>query len=580
MKQRLWTIGILVVVLATILSACGPAPAATQPVEPTAGAAQPTAAVQPTTVIEPTAAVEPTQAPATGGTTTFIWTQEFDSLNPAYTNMWFSGITQQMWNCWAWDFDENADPHPVLVTEMPSSDNGGVSADGKVITMKLRDDIKWSDGTPITSADFIFTHEMYMSPANAVASQFPHDQIESMTAPDPQTVVMTFIEPFAPWVGTLWHGLLPKHVLEPVFTSAGNIDQAEWNRAPTVGCGPYTFAEWESGSFARFVANDNYWLGRPKIDELFLRFVPDDASQVAALKAGDGDLGTFISYSDIPTLEESGVKMVTVFSGYNEGIYFYLDPEKGHPALQDVNVRKAIALATDRPSLVQDLLLGLTKTAATYWDNTSWVDPSLQPYPFNPTEAKALLDQAGWVDSNGDGTRDKDGVELELDYGTTTREIRRDTQAVLQQQLADVGIKVNLLNADSDLFFAGYGEGGPAATGEYDMFEYSTVANFPDPDISEWGCDDIPSDENPEGSNWMAVCDQELHDLFAKQRSEVDLAARQATFRQITKLIYDKAYWIGLWQDPDVWAVGAKLKNVKISGATPFFNIVEWELGE
>ena len=578
MKQRLWTLTILVVVLATVLSACGTTTEPTPAAEPAATqepAGQATSG--PVETLPPEATAAP---PAAGGVATFIWTQEFDSLSPLYTNMWFSAITQQLWNCWAWDFDENANPHPVLVKEMPSAANGGISADGKTITLKLRDDIKWSDGTPLTADDFIFTYEMTMNPANAVATQSPYDQLDSVTAPDPQTVVMVFKEPYAPWVGTLWHGLVPKHIVEPQFTAAGSLDQVEWNRAPTVGCGPFTFAEWESGSFARFVANDTYWLGRPKIDEIFFRFVPDDASQVAALKAGDGDLGTFISYSDIPTLEESKVAMVTVFSGYNEGIYFYMDPEKGHPALQDVNVRKAIAYATDRASLCKDLLLDLTKPSASDWDNTSWVDPSIQPYPFDAGQANTLLDTAGWKDSNGDGTRDKDGVELVLDYGTTTREIRKDTQAVFQQQLAAVGIKVNLLNAESDLFFSSYGEGGPAATGEYDIFEYSTVFNFPDPDIAEWNCDEIPTDEKPEGQNWMAVCDPELHELFAKQRTQIDIAERQATFHQITKYIFDQVYWLGIWQDPDIWAVGPRLKNVKLSGATPFFNIAEWELSE
>ena len=127
--------------------------------------------------------------------------------------------------------------------------------------------------------------------------------------------MIIFQEPYAPWVGTMWHGILPAHILEPVFESEGTIDNAEWNRNPTVGCGPYIFAEWESGSFARFVANEKYWLGKPKLDEIFFRFVPDDASQVAALKAGDGDLGTFFAYSDMPDLEAAGVNIVKVFSG-------------------------------------------------------------------------------------------------------------------------------------------------------------------------------------------------------------------------------------------------------------------------
>ncbi len=565
MKGRtLYPLLALGVVLALLASCKPPATPTTPP--PAAPTTAPTAP-------------PPTQPPARK-VATFIWTQEFDVLNPLYTNMWFSSITQQIWNCWAWDFDDQNNPHPVLVKEMPSEENGGISPDGRVITLKLRDDIVWSDGEPITSEDFVFTYEMTMNPKNTVATTFPYDKLEKVEAPDARTVVMTFKEPFAAWQATLWHGLLPAHVLRPVFEKEGTIDNAEWNRAPTVGCGPFVFKEWESGSFARFVANDKYWLGRPKIDEIFIRFVPDDASQVAALKAGDGDLGTFIAYSDIPTLEQAGVKMVKVFSGYNEGWYFYLHPEKGHPALKDVRVRQAIALAFDRFSICKDLLLGLTKPPATYWANTPWQDPTLEPWPYDPERAKQLLDEAGWKDTNGDGVRDKDGVELVLTLGTTTREIRRDVQAVAQQQLAQVGIKLELANADSDIFFGSYGEGGPCATGQYDIFEYSTVTNYPDPETADWLCKEIPSDENPAGVNWQAVCDEELDGLFQLQATQVDPAERQQTFHKITRLIYEKVYWLGVWEDPDIWAVGPRLQNVRLSGATPFFNIVEWDLSQ
>jgi peptide/nickel transport system substrate-binding protein len=565
MKGRTLYIMLATGVILALLASCKPTATPTTP-PPAAPTAAPTAP-------------PPTQPPARK-VATFIWTQEPDVLNPLYTNMWFSSITQQIWNCWAWDFDDQNNPHPVLVKEMPSVENGGISADGKVITLKLRDDIVWSDGTPITSEDFVFTYEMTMNPKNTVASTHPYDKLEKVEAPDPKTVVMTFKEPFAAWQATLWHGLLPAHILRPVFEKEGTIDNAEWNRAPTVGCGPFVFKEWESGSFIRFVANENYWLGRPKIDEIFIRIVPDDASQVAALKAGDGDLGTFIAYSDIPTLEQAGVHMVKVFSGYNEGWYFYLHPEKGHPALKDVRVRQAIALAFDRFSVCKDLLLGLTKPPATYWANTPWQDPTLEPWPYDPERAKQLLDEAGWKDTNGDGVRDKDGVELVLTLGTTTREIRRDVQAVAQQQLAQVGIKLELANADSDIFFNSYGEGGPCATGQYDIFEYSTTPQYPDPDTADWLCSEIPSDENPSGVNWQSVCDEELDGLFKLQATQVDPAERQQTFHKITRLIYEKVYWLGVWEDPDIWAVGPRLKNVRLSGATPFFNIVEWDLSQ
>lgn len=524
-----------------------------------------------------TAACRPS-APQEAKVARFIFTQEFDSLNPLYTNMWFSSITFQLWNCHAWDFDEESEPVPVLVSEMPSLENGGISDDGTVLTLKLRDDIKWSDGEPITSDDFLFTYQMYVQPTNTVALTYPYELISSIETPDDTTVVINFDQPFAAWMGTLFKGMLPAHILKPVFETDGTLDGADWNKNPTVGCGPFVFSEWESGSYARFIANDDYWLGRPKLDEIFIRFVPDDASQIAALTAGEGDLGTFFAYSDVPTLEEAGIKIIKAFSGYNEGWYFYLHPEKGHPALQDVRVRQAIALGFDRFSLTKDLLLDMTVPAVTDWDNMPYVDPELEPWPYDPERAKQLLDEAGWIDTNGDGVRDKDGVELVLTHGSTTREVRMDTQAVAQQQLAEIGIKLELYNYDPDIFFSGYGDNGPAATGQLDIFQYSGQPNYPDPAIGEWYCREIPDDENPAGNNWMGVCDPTLEELFTKQEQQVDFAERQQTFYEITRYLYENVYWLGIWQDPDLFGVSNKLTNVRISGATPFFNIIEWDL--
>ncbi len=571
-----WLLVVVTIAASLVLAAC--APAAPEPAPPAeAPPAEEPAAEEPAPVEEP-AAEEPAPAEAAPDrkVAVFIWTQEFDTLNPYYTNMWFVQITHALWLVWPWQYDENNEAYPVLVTEMPSEENGGISEDGTVITMTLRDDITWSDGTPITSADVLFTHEMIMAPSNTVASTFPNDQLASIEAPDDQTVVMTFEEPFVAWESTFWHGLLPKHVLEPVFEAEGTIDGAAWNLAPTVGAGPYVFDAWESGSFARFVRNDNYWGEPAKLDEVFLRFVPDDAAQISALIAGDGHLGTFFAYSDVPTLEAAGIDIFTVQSGYNEGWYMYMG-EDGHPALQDERVRQAIAMGFDRFGLVQDLLLGLTEPAATYWDNTPYAAPELEPWPYDPVRAAELLDDAGWIDTNGDGTRDKDGVELVLTYGTTTREIRQDTQAVAQQQLAEIGVGLELLNFDSDLFFA---VDGPAATGELDIMEWSDTTDFPDPNITYWLISEIPTEDYPVGLNWQKVYDEELDALFRAQATQVDPDERQATFHEISRQVFEKVYWLGIWQDPDLFGVSERLTGVKLSGVTPFFNIAEWDMAD
>ncbi len=354
----------ILLVFVFVLTACGGGPVATE--APAAEQPQAPAATE---------APKPTEAPpAASKTVTFIWTQEFDTLNYLYSNMWFSSITLQLWNCSAWDFDENNNPQLVLAKEMPSGENGGISADGKVITIKLREDAVWSDGTPLTADDFIFTYKMTVDPANTVASQHPYDKIVSVEAPDKYTVVTTFAEPFAPWQTSIWKSILPAHVLQPVYDKDGNINSADWNRNPTVGCGPFVLDKWESGSFARFIVNEKYWLGRPKLDEIFIRFVPDDASQIAALKTGEGDLGTFISWSDVPDLEAAGIAILQANSGYNEGFYFNLG-EKGHVGLKDVKVRQAIAYGIDRESIVKDLLLGGTPVTSTDWEKTAYADP-------------------------------------------------------------------------------------------------------------------------------------------------------------------------------------------------------------
>jgi hypothetical protein len=177
--------------------------------------------------------------------------------------------------------------------------------------------------------------------------------------------------------------------------------------------------------------------------------------------------------------------------------------------------------------------------------------------------------QAGWVDSNGAAraTGRRAGPEV--------RHHHPDPGPQASRTLAAVGVAPSCSTTNQTT--AGYAEGGPCATGELDMFEYSTVFQFPDPNVDEWYCDQIPTDETPDGTNWQAVCDEELEGLFKLQATQVDPAERQKTFHQITRHIFDNVYFLGLWQDPDIWAVGSRLQNVKMSGATSLYNIMEWD---
>ncbi len=511
---------------------------------------------------------------------TVSYTQEPLTLNPLYVTQWFATNVIDMLLTPPWFIDDQSQPVPVQVTEMPSVENGGISEDGTVITLKLRDDLKWSDGEPLTSADYVFTYEMIMADGNTVSSRDPWEtKVASVTAPDPTTVVITFNEPFAPWLTALFtlSPAMPEHVLRPIYDAEGTLDTAEWNETSNPGSGAFVLNEWETGSYLSLTPNENSFVGQPKLDEVFFRIVADDGtSQNAALTTGDADIGVFLTAADAVELEGAGLVISQVASGYNEGWYLNVNPASAHPAMLDVNVRKALALAFNRQQIVDDLLFSKTRIATSFWDGSLFVRPDAQPYDYNPEEAAALLDAAGWVDSNGDRTRDKDGTELVLRFIASQRQIRKDVQAVVQQAFAEIGVGVETSNYDN--FFDTYGEGGPMATGAYDIGEYSGSSQFPDPNTADFLCSEIPSDENPEGSNWVGYCNEEVDALFQEQLKTTDPDARIALFQEIDQKMFDDVVWVGVWYDADLWATNARVIDAKYGGADPFWNAINWDV--
>jgi peptide/nickel transport system substrate-binding protein len=587
LRKRLFTTLSLAVTLSLSLAACAPA------TTPTAAPAA-TDAPAATTAPKATEAPKPTDAPAAEPkVVTISFTQEPDSLNPLYTGMWFSQITQPFWLRGLWRFDPQGTPIPDIAAEVPSEANGGVTDGGKTITVKLNPNATWSDGTPLTAEDFVFTYEMIINEKNTVATTYPYkEEIASVEAPDAQTLVIRFNEPFAPWLTSVFAGsststpVLPKHVLQPVFDAEGSIDAAEWNRAPSVGVGPFVFAEWESGSHLRFTRNENWFGEAPKVDEIFFRFVPDDEAQMAAIKGGDTDIGVFLSFADLPEVEASGVAMPAADEGgYIESWYMNFDPERSHPAMQDVRVRQAIVLATDREKITQDLLFGKTQPMGTFWSATPpFGNPAIKPWPYDPEAAKKLLDEAGWVDGDdADTIREKtiDGakVDLKLKYITNSRSLRKDMMAVVKQMWAQVGIEADLINYANDIYFGSYGENGPLY-GEFDVAQYSNAPAFPDPNVAQFRCDEIPTPDNPVGDNFQGYCNAKLDDILSRASTTVNRDERIKLFYEAAQIMYDEVVWVGLWNDTDLWSVSNRLKNVEFSGGTPFWNVTQWAIEE
>lgn len=481
-----------------------------------------------------------------------------DRLNPLYARTWSAWALKSLFLPSLWHLDGNLVPHPDLAATVPSEANGGVLDQGRTLVVHLRPDASWSDGQPVTAADLVFTYQMAMAPGNDLPTRFPYTAIEEVVAVDDRTVEIHFQRPFAPWPSTLFSFVLPRHVLAPVFEVEGTIDRAVWNRLPEVGGGPFTFAGEEGGTLV-FEASPTYWGGRPRTDWIRVRFLPAPEERMAALSSGQADLAPFLWPETVGSVgAPAGVSLHEGPSGVVETLFFNLDPDQGHPALQQATVRSAIALALNR-ELVCDLLApGQAAPARSLWGGTVYEDPSLGVFPSNG--AGELLDAAGWRDEDGDGIRERDGVTLSLRYAVLSTGVDRTAvSAAVIDALERAGVEVTPV-AWSD----GVG---------WDLAQWAEApAGYPDPDDPRWLCVEIGAG----GLNRAAVCDEALDPLLYAQAETVDLEGRADLFYQIEALNRERTWWVPLCSVRDVWGSSDRMEGLAPWRGDPFWNADDW----
>ncbi len=510
-----------------------------------------------------------------------------DSLNPAFTYERSGLLIRDLIFSGAWTFDDKLNPVPLLAVQFPTLANGGVSKDGKVITIKLRPDAIWSDGQPISSDDFVFTANVYTNDNNhsilqrspydlAIPKQGPDANQVNVKAPDKNTVVITFNEVYAAWPATLFRAVLPAHILRPIFDKAHSLEGIDWNLHPTVSSGPFTLKNSDAGSLT-FVRNDKYFGTKAKLDQIVIQIVPDAATQLAAVKVAVADMGTLLTAAEAADLRASGapVQIMAVPGGYNEGLFLNF----ANPILADVKVRKALASAIDRVALIAFAQNGIAKPSAGFWDGTPYQDASLQPLAFDADGAGKMLDGAGWK-VGSDGIREKNKVKLKLRFATNQRDFRTQAQTVLQSQFKAIGVDIEPTAYPNAVFFASYAAGGTLATGQFDIAEWSASPDYPDPATTRFLTSQIGTKENGfAGANVSHLSDPALDKLFETAAKTADAAARIKIFNQISKLMADKVYWIPLWQSADLWAINKRLMGVTIGGVSPWWNAASWTVG-
>ncbi len=466
---------------------------------------------------------------------------DVDGMNPFGS---WSAITWESFRL-SYDFltwyDDNYKPCPDLAESWSYSDNG------KVWTFKIRSGLKWQDGQPLTARDIAFTYNYILkNDLWAYTSYLTH--VTKVEAPDDTTVVITSSQP-NPRVLGLYIPIVPEHIWKNVPG-----DKAEnFENVPLVGSGPFQVTEMKRGKWVKLVANKDYFGGAPKIDQLYFMIYRTEAGMMQDYKAGNLDAIMNLPPNDYRILK--GMPGSSVAAGEAIGLHelgfnCYDSPKsKGNPLLLDARIRQAVNWAIDKQLIVNQSMAGLATVGtsvlapATGWH---WDVPADQQYTYDPEKAKQILDDAGYMDRNGDGVREApNGKPLDFRLAAFNEYPEDITAAkLIHQWLADVGIKTRLQIMDEGAFSSDV-----ADNADMDMYIWS------------WGGDVDPGFmlscfTKAQILNWSdcMYSNPQYEQLYLAQGSTVDPAKRRQITDQMQAILYRDSPYIVLWYNVNVQA--------------------------
>ena len=429
--------------------------------------------------------------------------------------------------------DPKGNPLPMLATRVPTLANRGISADGLTITYYLRRGVKWTDGVPVTSHDVKWSWQAIMNPNNNVVSRHAYDFVAGIDTPNPNTVVVHLKRRFAPFVDSFFaesdqpYMIAPAHILERY----PDINQVAFNNAPTVSDGPFKFIEWVHGDHITLARNDAFFMGRPRLNKIEVRVIPDEDTSVNLLRTHAIDYmfqASIQNYEALRTVPNVQIVWVNV-NGYS-----YVQLNLARPILSDPRVRLAIAYAVDKNELIRTLTFG-TQTMATA-DIPDWMwayNRALRSYPHDPIAARRLLREAGWG-PGPNGIMRKNGQPLELVIVTNNSSTTRRREATeVQAMLRDVGIGAEIKSYPGDVLFAPAAMGGILQLGKFDITVSGWYAGI-DPDNStQFTCENFP----PSGYNYSRYCNPDMQAAQRIALTQYDRSARTAAYYRTQELL-------------------------------------------
>ncbi len=306
-----------------------------------------------------------------------------------------------------------------------------------IIRFTLRKDVRWHDGAPFTSADVAFTYHAIMDERVASPSSSDFELVSSLETPDPYSVVVRYKKPFSPALLSWMQSMLPAHLLE-------NVEPTKWaeiyNRHP-IGTGPFKFGNWKTNEYIRLIKNPDYFRGSPWLDSVVFRVLPDPLTLQLAFQTKQVDFWAVEPWA-VQGVEND--KRFDLFSSAGN-MYNYIGWNLERPMFQDLRVRKALAEAVNIPQMIKYILYGRGVQSTGIFTPKMWFfDPKVQPLPYDPKAAAALLDEAGWKVGT-DGIRVKDGKRLSFTLlANNGNDVRRDIATLVQDDLRKIGVEVKV----------------------------------------------------------------------------------------------------------------------------------------
>jgi peptide/nickel transport system substrate-binding protein len=476
------------------------------------------------------------------------WTTEPDNLNP------FIGWQNSTYEIWSVNYDFlfgfGADNTPTLdlAREFPTKENGGISADGTVWTIKLRTGVKWSDGQPMTADDVAFTYN-YVVKNKMLNMAITTVGIKNATVLAPDVVRITCTQPKAD-MEHIFLPILPKHVWEKVDPKTAQTSYV--NQPPIVGTGPFITTKFKKGEFVQMDRNPYYWGKRPTLDRLLFLFYTNGDTMTADLKSGAIDAAwgvpeaQFDSLGSVPGLEAVAYNF---FNWDDLNLNCYQGASKGNPVLRDWRFRNALNYAVDRQSLCDIAYVGKAAPGTTIlppgmWSSPDyhWQPPAGQAYPFDLAKAGQLLDAAGYS-RGADGLRTYKGKPIGLRLWTTTEASQSQTAVkLIAGWFKKLGLKIEVSVLDPGALQARvWNFEGADYVPDFDMYVWDW-AGYSDPGqtLSAETTAQIGNTNEPCWSN------AQYDKLNTEQSAELDPTARKAVIDQMQQIMYEQTPWVVL----------------------------------